>query len=88
MESCWAAGKLTFEKQSLGEICRYMARWYGTEIHIDRAIAHDYAYTFTITDEPLEEILRHHEPHQSHRLYLLQRQLGIDFRTRIIPYGP
>lgn len=58
MESCWAAGKLTFEKQSLGEICRYMARWYGTEIHIDRAIAHDYAYTFTITDEPLEEILR------------------------------
>ena len=58
MESCWAAGKLTFEKQSLGEICRYMARWYDTEIHIDRAIAHDYAYTFTITNEPLEEILR------------------------------
>ena len=58
MESCWAAGKLAFERQSLGEICHYMARWYDTEIHITPALAHNYAYTFTITDEPLEEILR------------------------------
>lgn len=58
MESCWAAGKLAFERQSLGEICRYMARWYDTEIHITPALAHNYAYTFTITNEPLEEILR------------------------------
>ena len=35
-----------------------MARWYDTEIHITPALAHNYAYTFTITDEPLEEILR------------------------------
>ena len=55
---CWAAGKLAFERQSLGEICHYMARWYDTEIHITPALAHNYAYTFTITDEPLEEILR------------------------------
>lgn len=54
----WAAGKLAFERQSLGEICHYMARWYDTEIHITPALAHNYAYTFTITDEPLEEILR------------------------------
>ena len=53
-----AAGKLAFERQSLGEICHYMARWYDTEIHITPALAHNYAYTFTITDEPLEEILR------------------------------
>ena len=58
MESCWAAGKLSFERQSLGDICRYMARWYDIEIHIAPAIAHNYAYTFTITNEPLEEILR------------------------------
>lgn len=58
MESCWAAGKLVFEQQSLGEICRYMARWYDTEIRITPSLAHNYAYTFTITDEPLEEILR------------------------------
>lgn len=58
MESCWAAGKLAFERQSLGEICHYMARWYDTEIHITPALAHNYAYTFTITNEPLEEILR------------------------------
>ena len=35
-----------------------MARWYDTEIHIAPAIARNYAYTFTITNEPLEEILR------------------------------
>ena len=29
-----------------------------TEIHITPALAHNYAYTVTITDEPLEEILR------------------------------
>ena len=58
LESCWAAGKLTFERQSLGEICRYMSRWYDTEIHISPSLAHNYAYTFTITNEPLEEILR------------------------------
>lgn len=28
------------------------------EIHITPALAHNYAYTFTITNEPLEEILR------------------------------
>lgn len=58
MESCWAAGKLAFDRQPLGEICRYMARWYDTEIHISPALARNYAYTFTITNEPLEEILR------------------------------
>lgn len=58
MESCWAAGRLAFDRQPLGEICRYMARWYDTEIHISPALARNYAYTFTVTDEPLEEILR------------------------------
>lgn len=58
MESCWAAGRLAFDRQPLGEICRYMARWYDTEIRISPALARNYAYTFTITDEPLEEILR------------------------------
>ena len=58
MESCWAADKLTFERQSLGDICRYMSRWYDTEIRISPALARNYAYTFTITNEPLEEILR------------------------------
>lgn len=58
LESCWAAGKLVFTQQSLGEICRYMARWYDIRIDISPALVHNYAYTFTITNEPLEEILR------------------------------
>ena len=35
-----------------------MARWYDVEIDVAPALARNYAYTFTITDEPLEEILR------------------------------
>ena len=58
LESCWAAGKLVFERQSLGEICRYLSRWYDIRIDISPALARNYAYTFTITDEPLEAILR------------------------------
>lgn len=58
LESCRAAGKLVFERQSLGEICRYLSRWYDIRIDISPALAHNYAYTFTLTDEPLEAILR------------------------------
>lgn len=58
MESCWAGGKLAFEQRTLGDICRYMARWYDVEIDVAPSLARNYAYTFTITDEPLEEILR------------------------------
>ena len=58
LESCWTAGKLVFERQSLGEICRYLSRWYDIRIDISPALARNYAYTFTITDEPLEAILR------------------------------
>lgn len=58
LESCWAAGKLAFTRQPLGEICRYLSRWYDVRIDIAPALVHNYAYTFTITDEPLEEILR------------------------------
>ncbi len=58
MESCWAAGKLAFERQSLGEICRYMARWCDTEIHITPASHTTTPTRSPITNEPLEEILR------------------------------
>lgn len=58
LESCWASGKLVFTRQPLGQICRYLSRWYDIRIDISPALVHNYAYTFTITDEPLEEILR------------------------------
>ena len=53
MESCWAAGKLAFERQSLGEICHYMARWYDTEIHITPALAAE-EYTLAVTPRTVE----------------------------------
>ena len=33
-------GKLVFERQSLGEICRYLSRWYDIRIDISPALAH------------------------------------------------
>ena len=85
MESCWAAGKLAFERQSLGEICHYMARWYDTEIHITPALAHNYAYTFHHYRRTARRDPAHHEPHQPHRLHVRRRQHRHDFRTRINP---
>ena len=58
VEGSVAAGKLAFDRQPLGEICRYLSRWYDIRIDISPALARNYAYTFTITDEPLEAILR------------------------------
>ena len=54
---CWARGSLTFKAKTLGEICRYLSVWYGVRIVPVSTLADEYAYTFTVTDEPLEEIL-------------------------------
>lgn len=57
LESCWTGGKLSFNSNTIGEVCMYMARWYDIDINVAPAIEHNYAYTFTITNESIEEIL-------------------------------
>lgn len=57
-ESLWTNDRLHIQGRSLGEICRYLERWYNTSITVDQAAANAYSYSFTITDEPLEEVLR------------------------------
>lgn len=56
-ESFWADSCYTFKAQKLGHICKYLERWYNTDISLDPSIAGN-VYTFTITDEPLETILQ------------------------------
>ena len=56
-ESFWADSCYTFKAQKLGHICKYLERWYNTDISLDPSIASN-VYTFTITDEPLQTILQ------------------------------
>ena len=54
---CWARESLNFKSRPIGEICRYLSVWYGVPIRTVPSLEDEYAYTFTVTDEPLEEIL-------------------------------
>ncbi len=57
-ESCWTRDTLIFNNRPLREIGCRLARWYDVDIKIDDEIADDYAYTFTLTNESLDNILQ------------------------------
>ena len=54
----WATETVRFEGESLAQVCKYLSRWYNVEIEVDPQVSDHYAYTFTVREEPLEEILR------------------------------
>ena len=54
----WAKDKISFEQKSLGYVCRYLSSWYDIEIVIDSDIKDSYAYTMTIQDESLDEVMK------------------------------
>ena len=54
----WTQESVRFEQKTLKELARYLTRWYGVKVIVDSSITDDQAYTFTIKNEPLEEILR------------------------------
>ena len=56
--SSWASTELIFKNRSLGDICKLLSRWYRVKIDLDPALANKYFYTFTLRNEPLDEILR------------------------------
>jgi len=55
--SCWAQDRLTFTQASLGEVCRYLSKWYGVEIVVADTLKSSCSYTFTIREEPIDQIL-------------------------------
>lgn len=58
LESLWAHESLRFEHKSLFELEKYLERWYNVQIILDSSLSDKPAYTFSIKDESLEEILR------------------------------
>ena len=55
--SCWAKDRMTFTQASLGEVCRYLSKWYSVEIVIPESLKASCSYTFTIREEPIDQIL-------------------------------
>ena len=55
--SCWARDCLTFTQASLGEVCRYLSKWYGLEIVVPEQLMTSCSYSFTIREEPIDQIL-------------------------------
>lgn len=54
----WACNQIVFNNRSLKEICPLLSKWYNVKIHLDPELRTDYKYTFTLKNEPLEEIMR------------------------------
>lgn len=55
--SCWAQDRLTFTQASLGEVSTYLSKWYGVEIVVPEELKSSCSYTFTIREEPIDQIL-------------------------------
>lgn len=57
-EMLWANDKLLLVDKSLGEVCRFLSQWYNVKIQVEEDLKNRYKYTFTLRNEPLEEIVR------------------------------
>lgn len=57
-EKSWANDELHLSDRSLGDACQYLAKWYNVKINVDPELKEKYKYTFTLRNEPLEEIVR------------------------------
>ena len=54
----WANDQMLFRNKNLGEICRFLSKWYNVKINLSPELKDQFRYTFTLHHEPLEEILR------------------------------
>lgn len=57
-DALWAQDKLKIEEKTLGEVVKYLNQWYNVEISLSPQLENKYKYTFTVTTEQLDEILR------------------------------
>ena len=57
LANIWMRDEIRFENKNLREVCRYLSKWYGTDIHVDPEIDDDQSYTFTFRGSPLAEVV-------------------------------
>lgn len=53
----WASGKITFDKDNLGTVCRGLSDWYGLNIIPSDRLMSKGSLSFTVTDESVDVIL-------------------------------
>ncbi|WP_139785149.1 FecR family protein [Parabacteroides sp. Marseille-P3160] len=58
LTALWTRDYLQFEGQSFKEIAPFLSEWYGVEIIADSSLSQKEAYTFTLKNESLEEVLK------------------------------
>lgn len=56
--SLWTKDELLFQQHTLQDICRTLEKWYNVRIVLSGSIGQAYRFTFSLRNEPLEEILR------------------------------
>ena len=54
----WTKDELLFQQHTLQDICRTLEKWYNVRIVLSGSIGQTYRFTFSLRNEPLEEILR------------------------------
>lgn len=54
----WTQDKIRLENKNIREVCQYLSKLYGISITIDSSVPSNQSYTFTLTNQPLEDILK------------------------------
>lgn len=54
----WADDEKVFNNMELGEICKYLSKWYNVKIKVDDSLGQKCKFSFKLRSESLEEILR------------------------------
>ena len=57
MVSSWISNEITFNNENLGNVCKKLSIWYGKSIIPEENLKDKFSYTFTITDDSLEDVL-------------------------------
>jgi transmembrane sensor len=57
-DALWTKSTLSFKAKNLDYVCKYLSQWYGKTITPEHSMAGKFAYTFTITDENLDDVLK------------------------------
>ncbi len=79
----WTGDRIRFEDKSLHEVCKYLSKWYGISIRIEPDIVENQSYTFTVTGQPLSEIIEIMSSINSFDHYFItEKELVLKQKTR------
>ncbi len=57
IQTSWIHNLLIFDNKPFEEVIRYLEKWYGVKIYLDKSTYYDSNYTFKVKTESLREVL-------------------------------